>query len=253
MAMGLGVYPETAQFYDLFGGSQAESLKRIAFVSRYLKNKSSHVIDIGAGTGEMAFALADEGYSVSCFEPSASMHAILLDRLINRKDLQSQISIFPCFLETVEKPLNADGAYAFSVFSHVSNEKRLSMLKGVYYHLKLGGLFMFNCVQDVPGRVDQPLAMINEKKIGKLNYQHFAASKKIDDHHREVIFQFEVKYGAQVLKRYEDRFTLGLDTVQGVEELLKTAGFRIAECYSDSDRTPYSEESPGFTIVASRA
>lgn len=247
------MYPETAQFYDLFGGSSDLCLKRVAFISKYLKNKNSLLIDIGAGTGEMAFELADEGYSVSCFEPSASMHAILLDRLRNRKDLHSQISVFPCFLETVERPLAADTAYAFSVFSHVSHEKRLSMLKGVYYHLKLGGLLMFNCVQHVPGRVDQPLAMVNEKKLGKLNYRHFAASKGIDKDHREVTFQFEVAHGDQVLKKYEDKFTLSLDTKQGIEELLKSAGFRMAECYSDTDSTPYSEHSPGFIVVASRS
>lgn len=247
------MYPETAQFYDLFGGSSVESVKRAAFVARYLKNKNSSLIDIGSGTGEAAFNLADEGYSVSCFEPSASMYALLLDRVRSRKDLHNQVSAFPCYLENVERPLAADAAYAFSVFSHVSNEKRLSMLKAVYYHLKLGGLFIFNCVQPVEGRVDQPLAMVNEKKLGKLTYRHFAASEALSPTERQITFQFEVAHGDQIIKRYQDQFMLRLDTKEEVEQLLKKAGFRIAECYSNVDKEEYSAGSPGFTIVASRS
>ncbi len=247
------MYPETAQFYDLFGGSSLEATKRAEFVAKYLKNKSSSLIDIGAGTGETAFELADEGFSVSCFEPSASMHALLLDRVRSRKDLHNQVSVFPCYLENVERPLAADAAYAFSVFSHVSHEKRMSMLKGVYYHLKLGGLFIFNCVQYVPQRLDQPLAMVNEKRLGKLTYRHFAASEGVSQSERQITFQFEVDHGDQVLKRYQDQFTLRLDTKEGVEQLLKDAGFRMAECYSNVDKEEYSVDSPGFTVVASRA
>lgn len=247
------MYPETAQFYDLFGGSSLESEKRAAFMSKYLKNKNSSLIDIGSGTGETAFELADEGYSVFCFEPSPSMYGILLERLRSRKDLHNLVSAFPCYLETVERPLAADAAYAFSVFSHVSREKRLSLLKGVYYHLKLGGLMVFNCVQAVPGRVDQALALVNEKKLGKLSYRHYAASRSLGSQSREVIFQFEVAHGDQVLKRYEDKFTLALDTKEDIEKLLGEAGFRMAECFSNVDRDSYSLDSPGFTVVASRA
>jgi len=253
LAIEEGMYPETAPFYDLFGGSAAETQNRAEFVASFLKNKSSLIVDVGAGTGQMAFELADEGYNVACFEPSVSMHALLLDRLRTRKDLHNQVSAFPCHLENVEYHLNADAVCAFSVFSHVSREKRLSMLKGAHYHLKLGGLLVFNCVQFVSARQDQPLALMNEKKIGKVTYRHFASSSGISKDQRLVTFKFEVEHGSQMIRKYEEEFTLSLDTKEQIENLLTEAGFQLATCYSTTQKDPYSVDAPGFIVVASRA
>ena len=244
------MYPETAQFYDFFAMNTQESQRRANFVSHFVEGSASRIIDVGSGTGEMAFMLADEAHSLFCFEPSASMYAILLERLRARKDLHSLVSTFPCHLEEVKASLKADTAYAFSVFSHVPLEQRRSMFEGLRRHLNPEGFLLFNCVQYTNERKDQPRGLVQEKRIGEVVYRHYATSKVVSSFYRQVIFEYEVVHHGQILKSYEDHFTLNLDSPEAVQDLLNEFGFRMLYCFSDFEQTDYNEKSPGFVVVA---
>lgn len=242
--------PQFAEFYDFFAANQVEAEKRSDFVASFLKDRYASLIEVGAGTGELAFLLADEGHSVFCFEPADSMHAIFMDRLRARKDLQSYVSLFPCYLEYLNSPLIVDAIYAFSVFSHLDTPQRKSLLEATRKHLKLGGVLLFNCSQSTAQRSDQQRSLVQEKKVGDIVYKHFASSQALSENQREILFEYEIHYGTQLLKSYKEHFKLHLDTFESVKSLLESTGFKVEQAYSGFDKKPFQEYDPGFVIKA---
>lgn len=244
------LYQNTAQFYDLFGDSSHETARRANFLSSLLRDGPARVIDAGAGTGDIAFRLAKMGHELFCFESSSSMHTILLDRLKAQRDLHTRFSAFPIRVEELNADLGVNLAFALNVFSHLSREGRVSLLKGLRRHVHPNGLLVFNCAQYHPDRTDQPLEKIGEKVIGDVTYRHFASSEGIDLSRRKITFKFEVARSDQLLKLFEEEFILYLDSPEEIDELLSSAGFRKIELYGNYEKAPYRGLSPGFVVVA---
>lgn len=83
-----------AQYYDLFADGRSQPDAASAFVVRIAGNGGA-ALDIGAGVGNTAFALAAAGLQVTALEPDSEMHAVLLARLALREDLQASVSPVP--------------------------------------------------------------------------------------------------------------------------------------------------------------
>lgn len=83
-----------AQFYDLFAEGASGAPEQAGFITRYAHAGAS-ILDIGAGTGNLAFALAAEGRHVTALEPDPEMYAAMLARVGPRKDLQPNLTPLP--------------------------------------------------------------------------------------------------------------------------------------------------------------
>jgi len=101
------MYQNTAQFYDFFDGDAKESVNRANLILSLVDSPPGILLDIGAGTGEIAFMLAEKGCRVFCFEPSPAMYSILVDRLSDRRDLFNQVSAIPMKLEELPDSIGA--------------------------------------------------------------------------------------------------------------------------------------------------
>ena len=83
-----------APYYDLFAGPADPPDPAAAFLSGFV-NEGGSVLDIGAGTGVTAIALAERGIHVAALEPDPEMYAVLLSRLAQRFDVESRITPIP--------------------------------------------------------------------------------------------------------------------------------------------------------------
>ncbi len=245
------MYQESAHFYDFFGAGSEESAKRAEFIDSFQPNEGS-IIDVGAGNGEIAFHLASMGYRLFCFEPSPSMSSILIERVARKRQGTDRISVFPLRVEELENALGADLAFASSVFSHLSTEERKSLLRGLWRHLKPGGLFIFNCVQLFAGCFDKPLTKIGERVLGGVCYRHFDSARQTDELTRKVTWKFEIEYQGQVLKEHTEDFYLRMDLEEDIRSLLEAEGFRVRNFLRSFEMEPSEKGRPGFVVIAAR-
>ena len=243
------MYQDTAQFLSLFQDSNSESLQRVGLIQSFLPSGSRSVLDIGAGHGEMALLIAECGHRVHCLEPSRSSHALLLEKVARRPDLQNRISIYASFLENLCSSLDVDLAYASSVFSHLDFYARLSLLKRLREHLRPSGTLIFNVVRQVT-RPDKPLTLRGEKKIGDVTYRHFDSAEQLSSERRRVKWRFEIESKAQGLTAFEEDFILNLDTDESLKSLLSEAGYECIAEFGSWAKAPVASEQTGRVIVA---
>ena len=82
-----------ARFLELVAAPPAEP-DQTAFLAPLCPAGGS-VLDIGAGVGRTAFALAERGVNVIALEPDAEMYSVLLSRLASRPELHARITPVP--------------------------------------------------------------------------------------------------------------------------------------------------------------
>lgn len=208
------------------------------------------MIDIGCGTGEIAFLLAQQGHFLFCFEPSEPMYTLFLERLRVQKSLHTLVSAFPIPLEQLDHPIQADLAYASSVFSHLSKESKGALLQSLSRHLDPDGLLIFNSSQYSPHRLPQKLELVSLKKVGEILFQQWAQSEALDNSTYKIKFKFDLYKGSQILKTYEDDFLLYCESKQNMVHILESNGFQVIETFSDFEKNDYQKDAPNFVMLA---
>lgn len=244
------MYHATAHFYGFFDADMSDAERRVRFISQFLGSKSQTLIDVGAGNGEIAFRFARLGYKVHCLEPSRSMNAILLERLAHQSDLHLKVSAYPCLVEDLKESLQANFAYASSVFSHLSFDARLSLMRSLKSHLLKNGLFVFNGVRQIGNRTDKPFTLLAEKKIGDVTYRHFDSAEQIRFDKRKVNWRFETESPFSGKQVFEESFLLNLDNSDSIQKLLTESGFELIEEFGSWEKEDRDKTKTGMVIVA---
>ena len=83
-----------APYYDLFASPDKPPDEAAMFLMPLL-HPDATVLDVGAGTGTTALALAERGVLVTALEPDAEMYAAMLSRLATRPDIADRVSPVP--------------------------------------------------------------------------------------------------------------------------------------------------------------
>ena len=107
------IYDKIAPFYDLFDADDPGALWHRAFVLARVKGIDA-VMDVGAGTGRTAIALAERGLRVWAVEPSAGMRGVMLARLGDDTSLDDRLTIVPADAQTCD----LGRTFSLVVFSH---------------------------------------------------------------------------------------------------------------------------------------
>ena len=86
-------YASVAGMYDLFAAAQGDAAPPRVQAFAEPARPGMRVLDVGAGTGRVALAVAERAAEVHCVEPSASMRSALLVKLAQRPDLWPRVTV----------------------------------------------------------------------------------------------------------------------------------------------------------------
>lgn len=237
-------YEGIAEFFDLFANNTD-----IPFYVRYAKKQGSPVLDIAAGSGRVAFPLAQEGFRVTALEKSPSMLTEMRRRLPRLpKDAADRVNI----VEADMSDFSIGRKYRLIIipgsFAHaMSTDKQLSTLKCVRKHLASDGLFILDLhvgallPEDL--KFEEPKAtlpdgrtvirsgvihtdMVRQIMRVDLKYTVIHASEGYSEDKREI----EVTSGAAVIFNRE------------ADLLIRMAGLAIEDQLGGFDGRPYTPE-----------
>jgi SAM-dependent methyltransferase len=227
-------YHTSASFYDLF--PQTGDLE---FYGRHALQRG-RAIDIGAGTGRLAIPLAEREVELACVEPSGAMLAEFRQKLKDRPELASRITLVGADAASFRLHRTFPAAFMAGSFDHLlSDEERLAALTNIARHLEPGANFILDSYWGL--MTDSPLKHTDEVEVeGKL-YRRLVGRQVRPDNTVKITLVFEIYNGDQLEDRFEQFSQAGIIDRKRIHELLGETGFQIVAEYRDYSFSPYRE------------
>jgi len=240
---GDSFYEETADIYtSLFSSKKYDD---IPMYLSYAQRTGSPVLEAASGDGRIAIPLAQNGFTVFCFDISAKMLSLCLSRINKlQPDEKSRIHIIRSLMQHMPfKSAFKLALIPYNSFNHLlTEEEQRSCLEGLYRALKKGGLLVME-VLPFHKRYD---TKFRERSAGMLTagnsrvrvysrVRHNAPNKL-----HTVYWYIATERPGKPPQRIISHFTRKDIELKQVEQLLRTTGFTIEEIkysYSREDKT----------------
>lgn len=247
-------YDKFARFYDLEYGHKENDLD---FYLSIAEEYGSPVLEIGVGTGRVAFELASAGHSVVGIDNSARM---LKAAQRNLAQLEPDVAQRILLLHADMRSFHLEQAFPlciipFRAFLHnLTTEDQLSTLNCIREHLAPDGLLVFDLFvplyQVIAGdewhdRVEpEELAEENSGISIDIHVRHRHAQQLLRIRNSYHDQQSGKTTHANMTYRYVFKFEM--------EGLLRSAGFKVLNVYGDFNRRSYNYRSGIMAFVAQR-
>ncbi|MFI5957434.1 class I SAM-dependent methyltransferase [Cryptosporangium sp. NPDC051539] len=170
-------YAVVAGLYDVFAVAQGEAaLPRIpAFANR--ARPGWRVLDVGAGTGRVALAVAGRGATVHCLEPSSSMRSALLAKVAARPALWPRITVVAGQAPEITLPGPFDYAYLAGSLQFLTADQRRATFRALAERMPPDAVLALDMVDDTVAeyRPDPAGVVVAEARIGDSHYRMHAA------------------------------------------------------------------------------
>jgi SAM-dependent methyltransferase len=233
MTYGTG-YEKCAHLYDLF-----DTKENIEFFSHCV-SQANEVLDIGAGTGRIAFPLAEKGVNVFCVEPSPAMRRQFLKKLSARRDLLEHISLIEGDARSFDLGRTAPAAFLSGSFDHfLDDDERLASLANINRHLDAKGKLVFDVFLEL--MKETPFSPAGIVKKGNLEYRRFWGGKLLPDGKKEILLTFEIYASGKLAERIEERSLVGVIDRKKLHRLLRETGFEVQQEFSNYDLTKFQD------------
>lgn len=255
-------YAGIAEWYDVEHDPITADVEAYASLIAEHAGDGAHVIEIGAGTGRAAAALAVAGHSVTAVEPSAPMRERLARRLAQLPERAARrVTVVAGSAEApgVAAATRYDVALlGQNVLAHLTvPEQRLDALRTIRGHLRPGGHLICDVDLLGPRRLLETAHQLWWQGAWKLSsgaqIEHFiSGAPGALPGTVELIHFYDLHAPGGPVARTTARMTLALLSHGEVETALLAAGFAIAAVYGGYDLAPYEEGSARaiFDVVA---
>lgn len=224
----------TPYYDDIFPTNE----KTLAFLAAYFK-KGASVLDVGAGTGNMAVSLAQQGFRVTVMEPEKSM--------AEQVRLKAQSYQLPIIVttNTMQQLGTLDetyqGIYCIgNTLAHLQNMEEIrAFFQQTFEKLQPEGVFIFQIVNFEKKDFVFPV-------IGKEGFL-FERQYERDGEHMLFTTTLSTKEGAQT-----NTILLYPATVVQLRPLLEVCGFESINAYGNFAAKPYDCDAPALVMVAKK-
>jgi SAM-dependent methyltransferase len=213
------------------------------------------VLEIGAGTGRITAALADDGHEVWAVEPSAPMLRRAADRLKGRAD----VHLVPRgVLELAEEDLPSSFRVAIlslNMLWHLqSTAEQQAALLAVHRRLVPMGLLVVDSTNPLSMLDRGARGELRERFSGELQDREITCvSSAWDDPAEQTLavrLTYDVTDGQGAIERTASTLNLRYIYRFELELLLEGCGFIQEQLYGSYDLEPYSVESPNLISVS---
>ncbi len=216
------------------------NLKALDFLGSNFK-QGGLLLDVGAGTGNMALCLSKRGYKVTAMEPEEAM-AIQ----IREKADGNSISVFTKTMQQIDEFAEKfDGIYCVgNTLVHLNNLEEINeFLHNVYRRLNDNGVFICQIVnfERVLEKRDFTFPIIQKET--------FEFKRRYDLAGEKILFTTEITSEDQT---FTNTTSLYPATSKQLLPILKNCGFQSIETYGDFKKGAYSANSPALIITAKK-
>jgi len=238
-------YEKCAHLYDLF-----DKKENIEFFLHY-GLEAGEILDIGAGTGRIATALAEKGIKVFCIEPSPAMRREFLKKLSQQPELSENIILIEGDASAFDLGRTFTSAFLSGSFDHFFDDKeRISSLLNINRHLKPKAKLIFDVFLGL--MKDSALSPAGIEKMDNREYRRFVGKKLLSDDKQETHLVFEIYESGKLIKQIEERSLVGIIDRKKVHRLLSETGFEVKQEFNNYDLTKYQEGDSLLIVEAAK-
>ena len=240
-----------AHYYDLFGTVWGQPDDAARFVIEQVPPRSS-ILEIGAGVGVTAAALASAGLDVTALEPDQGMYAVLMSRLALRPDLESHLTPIP---RGAGHPMRRlfDACACFAVIHLLEPSERSAVVSYAHRATQPGGLMFLEIPVASAQRLPYPWKCVAQRQFGEMRYEHHAATEALPDGSWHTHWKFRALHGDLLLDETSQTFRWHPLSVEDADELLHGNRIRIEAEYAGFDKSPFRPGESRVRLVVGRA
>jgi len=221
------------------------------------------ILDLGAGTGRVALALARAGYFVVGLDNSPAM---LRRARGNRRRLAGEAALRVKFSQQDMTGFRFRRSFAAAIISFstlamlTAPEQRLSCLTRIHEHLEPGGMLFIDLFAPLSRpRPNQDQPRLTNRSFHLPPYGHLV-EKKVEERRNQQNKTIDVTYhyrkkryrGEKILGEFTISFILADLTFTDVEAALEKSGFDVEEVHGDYQGCPFGPASPRMIFEARR-
>jgi SAM-dependent methyltransferase len=258
-------YASIAEWYDVEHDPLTEDIEAYASLIAERIAGAARVIEIGAGTGRVAAALAVAGHVVTAVEPSSPMRERLTRRVAQLPERAARrIRVIAGSAET---PGIATGErfdvalLGQNLLAHLLEPRqRLAALRTIHGLLRDGGHLIADVDLLGPQRLLETAhqlwwqgmwSLATTERAGGAQVEHFVSGAPgATPGTVELVHFYDLHIPGGPVTRTTARMTLALLTKGEVETALLASDFTIAEVYGGYDLAPFEEGAPRMIVAA---
>lgn len=241
----------TAHYYDLFGTVWGQADEAARFLIDLVPPRSS-VLEIGAGVGVTAAALAAAGLEVTALEPDPEMYAVMLSRLALRPDLESNLTPVPR-AAGYPVPRRFDACACFAVLHLLEPSERAALVAYAYQATRPGGQLVLEIPVVSNKRLPRQWELVAQRQFGEMRYEHHSAAEPLSDGSWHTHWKFRALHGDVLLDETAQTFHWRPLSVNDSAELLRAHRIDVEGEYAGFDRAPYEPNESRVRLVVGRA
>ncbi len=245
------MYMHATHFYDLFDFDTQETNAQQAFFLSHAEG-CKHVLDVGAGSGTIAFSLARQGISVACLEPSPTMRSLLISRLAYAIELQKYITPLP--YDAIDFRLSRlfPLVYSSNVMHLILDEgERTKVMSNVVHHLEPRGKVIVDF--RVGGLTMKEREFSGELNLGEIQYRRYTSVQQLEENKWSYTWFFEIYDRDKQIEAFQEGFQIRIDRPKACREVFAKHRLSTIAEYSDYSFTAFEPtERPNRLIIVGR-
>jgi len=240
-----------AHYYDFFGTVWGQTDHAARFLIELVPPQSS-VLEIGAGVGVTAAALAAAGLDVTALEPDPGMYSVMLSRLALRPDLEPNLTPIPK-AAGYPIPRRFDACVCFSVVHLLGPSERTALVSYARQATRHGGQLVLEIPAASAKRLPRPWELVAHRQFGEMRYEHHAATEALPDGSWYTHWKFLAMHRDLLLDKTSQTFHWRPLSLHDSDKLLRSHQIDIEAEYGGFDRSDFQPNESRVRLVVGRA